>query len=103
VEKSSTLRSILGTLRFHSAIVSSALGSDVQLLEGYHVTMESKPAWPIFPNYSDPRAYLMGELHELCGNNFQHIWGVPGESDVPRSVQSMDYSVPYPPPPYMEV
>jgi hypothetical protein len=45
----------------------------------------------------------MGELHELCGKNFQHLLGVPWESDALRSIHSWDCPVPNPPPPYREV
>jgi hypothetical protein len=61
-KKGSALRSILGTLGFHTAIVSATLGSDVQFPQDYPVNMESWSAWPILPSYSDPKAYSMGEL-----------------------------------------
>jgi hypothetical protein len=41
------LRSILGTLRFHTAIVSATLGSEVQLPEGCTLTMDYRSAWPM--------------------------------------------------------
>jgi hypothetical protein len=79
VEKDGKLRIILGTLRIHMTIVSATLGSDVQPHAGYPITMDSRSAWPILPqSYTDPKAYIMIVLHELCGNNFQHFWGFRG-------------------------
>ena len=98
-KKGSKLRSIVGTLRFHTAIVSATPDSDVQLPEGYPVIMDSRSAWPILPHYTDPKAYLMHELQQLCGSNFQHLLGVTGESDALRSVHGWDCTAPNPPPP----
>ena len=102
-KRGSKLRSILGTLRFHTAIVLATVGSKVQLPEGYPLTLDSRSAWPILPHYTDPKAYLMSELQDLCGSSFQHLLGAPGESDGLRSIQSWDCTAPNPPPPYMDV
>jgi hypothetical protein len=53
-KKGGMMRSILSTLRFHTAIVSATPGKDVQLPHGYPVTTESRSAWPTLPYYSDP-------------------------------------------------
>jgi hypothetical protein len=102
-KKGSKLRSIVGKLRFHTAIVSATPDSDVELPEDYSVIMDSKSAWPILPHYTDPKAYLMHELQQLCGSNFQHLLGVTGESDALRSVHGWDCTAPNPPPPKMMV
>jgi hypothetical protein len=70
-KKGSKLRSIVGTLRFHRAIVSATPDSDVQLQKGYPVIINSRSAWPILPHYADSKAYIMRELQQLCGTNFQ--------------------------------
>jgi hypothetical protein len=89
-KKGSKLRIIVGTLRFHTAIVSAKPDSDVQLPEGYPVIMDSSSAWPILPHYADPKAYIMRELQQLCGGSFQHLLRVTGESDALRSVHGWD-------------
>jgi hypothetical protein len=96
------LRSIPGTLRFHTAIVSATAGSEVQLHEDYPLTMDYRSAWPTL-RCTDPKAYLMSELQDLCGSIFQHLLGAPGESDALRSVKSWDCTAPNPPPPSMDV
>jgi hypothetical protein len=98
-KKGGKLRNIVGTLCFHTAIVSATLDSDVHFPEGYPVIMDSKLALSILPHYANPKAYLMRELQQLCGNNFQHLLGVTGESDALQSVHRWDCTAPNPTPP----
>jgi hypothetical protein len=102
-KKGSKLRNTIGTLRFHTAIVSATPDSEVQLPEGYPVNMDSRSAWPTLPHYADPKAYIMRELQQLCGSNFRHLLGVTGESDALRSVHGWDCTAPNPAPPNMIV
>jgi hypothetical protein len=101
-KKGGKMRSIPGKLRFHTNIMSITHGSEVQLHAGYPLTMDSKSAWPI--QNTDPKAFLVSELQELCGSNRQHLLGAPGESNALRSVHSWECTAPnLQPPCYMEV
>jgi hypothetical protein len=55
-KKGSKLRSIVGTLRFHTAIVSATADSDVQLPECYPAIMDSRSAYgPYCPTMPTPK------------------------------------------------
>jgi hypothetical protein len=98
-KRGSKLSSIVGTLRFQTAIVLATPDSDVQFPEGYPVIMDSRSAWPTL--YADSKTYIMRELQHLCGTNF--LLGVTGESDARRSVHGWDCTAPNPATPNMMV